>query len=235
MTPRNEKTNSSPDSKIWLGIVLVLLGGYFLLRNLHLIPSFLPYWLFEWEMIFILIGGAMLVTGRREGLIFFGIGTFFILPDILDIPRFRMRDWWPVILIALGLSIFIRRRSYTGNEPSVSTEEYFESTSIFGGSDKTIVSQNLKGARINSIFGGSEISLVGAKLGKKEVIIDTLCLFGGNEITVPNDWTIVNEMFVIFGGYSDKRATISGTKQDPEKVIRLKGLVLFGGSEVRGG
>ncbi len=228
---RHENSNS----KVWLGLVLVLLGAYFLLRNLHMIPSFLPYWLFGWEMIFIIIGGAMLVTGRREGLVFFGIGAFFILPDILHIPHFRMRDWWPVILIALGLSIFLRRRSYTSSKPGVSNEEFFDDTSIFGGSAKTITSQNLKAARINSIFGGSELNLLGAKLGQKEVIVDCLCLFGGNEIIIPNDWTVVNEMFVIFGGFSDKRAYTSGVVQDPEKVIRLKGMVLFGGSEVRGG
>ncbi|MEO9483549.1 MAG: DUF5668 domain-containing protein [Ekhidna sp.] len=228
---RHENSNS----KVWLGVLLVLLGSYFLLRNLHMIPSFLPYWLFQWEMIFILIGGTMLVTGRREGLVFFGIGAFFILPDILDIPRFRMRDWWPLILIALGLSIFIRRRNYSNSEPDVSSDEYFESTSIFGGSDKTITSQNLKAARINSIFGGSELNLMGAKLGQKEVVVDCLCLFGGNEITIPNDWTVVNEMIVLFGAYSDKRVTTSGTTRDPEKVIRLKGMVLFGGSEVKGG
>ncbi len=227
--------HKSTNSKVWLGLVFVLIGSYFLLRNLHMIPSFLPYWLFGWESIFILIGGAMLVTGRREGLVFFGIGAFFILPDILHIPHFRLRDWWPLILIAIGLSIFLRRRSYSSGEPGTSSDEYFDDTSIFGGSTKTITSQNLKGARINSIVGGSELNLLGASLGQKEVIIDCFCLFGGSEIIVPNDWTVVNEMFVIFGGFSDKRASVSGVKQDPEKVIRLKGLVLFGGSELRGG
>lgn len=200
-----------------------------------MIPPFLPYWLFGWEAIFIIIGGAMLVTGRREGLVFFGIGVFFILPDILHIPHFRMRDWWPLILIAIGLSIFLRRRSYSGKEPSVSNEEYFDDTSIFGGSAKTITSQNLKAARINSIFGGSELNLLNAKMGQKEVLVDCLCLFGGNELIIPNDWTVKNEMIVIFGGFSDKRLSVSGVAQDPEKIIRLKGMVLFGGCEVRGG
>lgn len=227
---RHENSNS----RIWLGLFFVLIGSYFLLRNFHMIPSFLPYWLFQWEMVFILIGGTMMVTGRREGLIFFGIGAFFILPDILDIPRFHMRDWWPLILIAIGLSIFIRRRNFTGNEPSIVSDEYFDDTSFFGGSKKIITSQNLKAARINSIFGGTELNLVGAKLGQKEVLVDCLCLFGGNEIIIPNDWTVVNEMFVIFGGFSDDRTSISAAEQDPEKIIRLKGLVLFGGSEVRG-
>ena len=227
--------HQTTDSRVWIGIVLVLLGGYFLLRNLDLIPYFLPYWLFSWETVFILIGGSMLATGRREGLVFLGIGTFFILPDILDVPHFRMRDWWPLILIAVGISIFLRRKSHVSSEPGINNDEYFEDTSIFGGSEKTITSQNLKAARINSIFGGSELNMLGAKLGQKEVIVDCFCLFGGSEIIIPNDWTVVNDMFVLFGGFSDRRGVVSGVKPDPEKVVRLKGLVLFGGSEVRGG
>ncbi len=221
------------DSKVWLGLVLVLIGGYFLLDNLYLIPSFLPYWLFSWEMIFILIGGSMLATRRREGFVFLGIGAFFLLPDIIGIPHFHFSDWWPVILIAVGVSFFLRRRSYESVEPV--SDEYFESTSIFGGAEKSITTRNVKGGRINSIFGGSELNMLHAELGQKEVMIDCLCVFGGNEIIVPNDWTVVNEMFVIFGGYSDKRATVSGEKQDPDKVIRLKGMILFGGMELRGG
>lgn len=226
---RQENTNS----KVWLGLVFVLLGAYFLLDNLDLIPSFLPYWLFGWEMIFVLIGGTMLITGRREGFIFLGIGAFFLLPDIFYLPRFYFRDWWPLILIAIGVSIFLKRRNYSEYEPDGSYDEYFDNTSIFGGSDKTITTKNLKGARINSIFGGSELNLLGAQLGQKEVMIDTLCIFGGSEIVVPNDWTVVNEMTVIFGAFSDKR--VPNVDQDPDKVIRLKGLILFGGSEVRGG
>ncbi len=226
---RQENTNS----KVWLGLVFVLLGSYFLLDNLDLIPSFLPYWLFGWEMIFILIGSAMLATRRREGFIFLAIGAFFLLPDIFYLPHFYFRDWWPLILIAIGVSIFLKRRNYSDYEPQGSYDEYFDNTSIFGGSDKTITTKNLKGVRINSIFGGSELNLLGAQLGQKEVMIDTLCIFGGSEMVVPNDWTIINEMTVIFGAFSDKR--ITNVEQDPEKVIRLKGLILFGGSEVRGG
>ena len=73
------------------------------------------------------------------------------------------------------------------------------------------------------------------KLGQREVVLDYLCIFGGNEIIIPNDWTVVNETFVIFGGFSDTRAKISGEAPDPEKILRVKGVILFGGTEVRGG
>ncbi|MEO9869652.1 LiaF transmembrane domain-containing protein [Ekhidna sp.] len=222
------------NSKTWLGIVLVALGSYFLLRNFNLIPSFLPYWIFSWETIFVVIGGAMLVTGRREGLIFLGIGVFFLLPDILDVPRFRVRDWWPAILIIIGLSIFLRKRHSQVMQPGDLSNDFIEDTSVFGGSEKTVTSRNLKGGKITSIFGGSELNLVDVELGKKEVLIDYFCMFGGNEVTVPHDWTVINESVVVFGSFTDRRSN-SHVVQDPDKVLRIKGLILFGGFEVRRG
>lgn len=222
------------NSKVWLGIFLVALGSYFLLRNLDVIPSFLPSWLFDWEMIFILIGGAMMLSGKREGLVFLVIGGFSLLPEILNIPNFHMRDWWPLILIVIGLSIFFKRRNHTVKVLGGGSDEYFEDTSIFGGSEKSISSPKLKAGKITAIFGGSEINLVGTELGEKEVVIDYLCLFGGNVLIVPNDWTVINESFTLFGGYSDARIKNSGVKHDPEKVLRLKGVILFGGAEVNG-
>ena len=229
---RNTETNSS--SKTWLGIVLVLIGTYFLLDNLHLIPSFIPYWVFGWESILVIIGGAMLITGRREGLIFLGIGVFFLLPDLFHIPRFHFRDWWPVILILIGISIFLRTRNNSYSQVE-GNDEFFNDTSIFGGTEKTITSNNLKGGRVTSLFGGSSLNLINATLGQKDVMLDYLCIFGGNEIIVPNDWTVINEATVIFGGFTDDRGKISGTKPDSEKILRIKGLVMFGGCEVRGG
>ena len=227
-----QQTNSN--SRTWLGVALVILGSYFLLRNFDMLPYFIPGWIFSWEMIFVIIGGSMLVTRRREGLIFLAIGVFFLLPDIFYFPHYHMRDWWPIILIIVGISIFLRtRNNYTSSVGE--DDEFFNDTSIFGGSEKSLHSQNLKGGKITSLFGGSALNLRNANLGQKEVILDYLCVFGGNEIIIPNDWTVINDAYVIFGGFTDDRAKISGELHDPEKVLRVKGLILFGGCEVRGG
>ena len=65
-----QQTNSN--SKVWLGIFLVTIGSYFLLRNLNLIPSFLPYWMFGWESILILAGGADAHYREKRGIDFPG-------------------------------------------------------------------------------------------------------------------------------------------------------------------
>lgn len=223
---------STTNQKAWLGIVLVAVGGYYLLRNFDLIPSFLPYWLFGWEMIFILVGGAMLGTGRREGTVFLLIGGFFLLPDIIDIPRIRLRDWWPAILIVVGVTMILRRKNYDASGIDEDNRDFFNNTSIFGGSNKAFTSQNFQGGKVTSVFGGSEIDFADASLGQEEVILDVFCLFGGNNIRVPNDWTIVNDSFVLLGGYNDERK--ASAERDPNKVLRIKGSIIFGGMDVKG-
>lgn len=223
--------SQNKNSRAWLGIFLVGLGSYFLLRNLDLIPSFIPYYLFGWETIIILVGGSMLATGRREGLVFLLIGGLFLAPEIFDIPRIRIRDWWPIVLIIIGGSIFLKRRGMGSKKIGEIDEDFFESTSIFGGTEKSFTSQNLKGGRMTSVFGGSEVYLNNAQLAPEGAVIDCFCMFGGHEIYVPNDWTVVNESFVIFGGFSDTRPN---TPKDESKVLKIKGSVIFGGADIKG-
>lgn len=225
---------SDNSSKAWVGIALVAVGGYFLLRNLGLIPSFIPYYLFGWEMIMVVVGGAMLITGRREGIIFLAIGVLFLLPEIFYLPRFRMRDWWPLVLIIIGGSIVLRRKGHVIRSGGDIDEDFIEDTSIFGGSETSFNSKNFKGGKITSVFGGSKIDFSESEMSEEGAVLDMFCLFGGNELVIPNDWTVVNESFVIFGGYADKRSRSATEQNDPKKLLKIKGSVIFGGSEVKG-
>ena len=226
-------SNEEKNQKTWLGITLVAIGAYFLLRNLDLIPYFIPRYLFGWEMVFVIIGGSMLATRRREGFIFLAIGGFFLLHEIFY-WAFHVRDWWPLVLIIIGISIFLRKRDNLGRTQSTDDNDFFEDTSIFGGSEKSFTSQNFKGGKVTSIFGGSNIDFSNAKMEGNEVVLDVFTLFGGNNFAVPNDWTIINDTWVVFGGYSDQRSRSAVEQNDPNKVLRIKGSVVFGGCEVKG-
>lgn len=176
----------------------------------------------------------MLATGKRGGIVFLAIGGFFLIPEIFYLPYFEMRDWWPLILVVIGVSIFLRRRESSSRTVRGFDSDYFEDMAVFGGSEKSFTSQSFKGGRISAVFGGSEINFSDAHMSDDDAVIDLLCLFGGSEITVPNDWTVINETFVIFGGYTDSRPRSAMEMNDPTKVLRIKGLVMFGGAEVKG-
>jgi membrane protein required for beta-lactamase induction len=76
--------NNEVKQRNWAGLVLVVIGLAFLLRNLHMLP--LPSVFFSWKALLIVIGIVGISMGRREGFIPLMIGGLFIfIYDILGL------------------------------------------------------------------------------------------------------------------------------------------------------
>ena len=217
---------------------LIVIGIFWILKNFNLIPPFIPDYLYRWEIIFVLVGLFILLTRRAviPGLIFIAVGLFLILPDI---PRFHFVElWmlWPIILIAIGMSLLLQHRAHDDktrpHRSDESKEDYLDELAIFGGGEKMITAQNFRGGKITAIFGGSEINLLNAKLAKGDVYIDIVFLFGGGTVIVPQDWNVKVDMVSIFGGFSDKRAIVS-EPINTESTFHVKGVAIFGGGEIK--
>jgi predicted membrane protein len=224
--------------RIGFGIALIFFGAFFLLDNLGLIPWDLRHYLFQWEAILIIIGIVILVNDPRKnaGWVLIIIGAFFLLPDIIYIPWFKMNVFWPVLIIALGFVYIIRQRRH--NTPPGATPDgsmdFIDDTNVFGGGDVIITSNNFKGGKITSIFGGGNYDLTNAKLSAEPTVIDFFAMFGGGNFIVPSDWNVKTDVTAIFGGFSDKRKTkIDPGTADPNKELYIKGFVLFGGGELK--
>ena len=223
-------SEKSTDKRLWLGLVLIMIGSVFLIDNLDLVR--IPYYFFSWEMLFLVIGFAMLITGRRAGIIFIVIGGFFLV-DRMGWLHYRFDDlFWPVILIVCGL-YFITRRSGQTSSRTNSDNNYLDEVAIFGGVDRIITSDKFNGGKVTSIFGGTKINLQDAKLSDDENVIDVFTLFGGSDFIVPPTWNVKIKVFSIFGAFSDNRKTAIGTEKDQSKELVLKGFVWFGGGEIK--
>ncbi|MEQ8335732.1 MAG: DUF5668 domain-containing protein, partial [Cyclobacteriaceae bacterium] len=139
-----------------IGILLVLIGTLFLLDNLGFKME-LPWYIFKWPMILILIGVINLVSGNLRGaFILLGLGAIFYL-DVFDIVS--IGQLWPAILIIIGLTFLLRRGRMT--IPSESSEDYIDEVAIFSGIEKILKSDDFQGGKITSMFGGSKIDLRG--------------------------------------------------------------------------
>ena len=216
--------DSSNRKRAIIGILLVAVGLIFLLDNLGFDINF-PRHLLRWPMVFVAIGIVNLVSGNlRPALVFFALGTVFYLQyfDLIEI-----REIWPVILIIVGISFLLRRKQATIREGT--EQDTFDEVAIFGGIEKKFVSQKLKGGKVTSLFGGSEIDLRGSK-PVEGAVVEVFCMFGGVEIMVPEDWKVNMQATAIFGGFSDERKS---TTPDPSATIHIKGFVMFGGGELR--
>lgn len=208
-----------------LGLIFIAVGALFLLDNFGYIDFRIPYYILRWQMILIAIGVFQLITGNRRGaLILITIGVVFLLPEYFNV---RFRDYWPVILIAIGLGFFLKSRTSTSQNMEGND---IDDISILGGSQKKINNKQFAGGKLSSVLGGIELDLRQASLGNGQATLDTFAVMGGIKIFVPDDWVVNFEATNVLGGFSDKRA--HKPTEYFGNVLTIKGLVVMGGVEL---
>jgi len=83
-----------------------------------------------------------------------------------------------------------------------------------------------------AFMGGIELDLRAAQLTHHVTEINIFAVMGGVVITIPPGVRIESEGFAVMGGFDDGRTNLAST--DPSApVIRLRGLAIMGGVEVR--
>lgn len=227
------------------GAILIILGGLFLLDNLSYFDFGIRGYIFSWPMILIVVGLIIFLNSRdRSGLIIMGVGGVFLAGRVFDVS---VAEFWPVILILFGVFILFSpkrrhhmpdiggrvRDHFDNGDATASNEDFLDAVAIFSGSKKTINSSNFQGGKIEAIFGGFEIDLGNAKLAPGKNVLDVVTIFGGAEIFIPRDWTVVTDITPIFGGFSDKRRKDYNIVPDPERTLIIKGTCIFGGGEIK--
>jgi predicted membrane protein len=248
---RSRMEHRSPHSHIWTGIFILIIGIAALIKASG---TSLPDWVFSWQMFLIVLGFFIGIKHGFKGGAWFLlmlIGGAFLWPEIypdIEIKRYI----WPGVLIVLGLFLILRPRrrhlaetisekknndmSGTGsagiiNETYDTRDDYVDSTSVFGGAKKNIISKNFKGGDLVNIFGGTELDLTRADF-TGTAVVELTTIFGGTKLIVPSNWTVKSEAVTIFGGLEDKRNMQSLT-DNPDKILLLKGTVIFGGIEIK--
>lgn len=231
-------------SKILAGVLVITFGTVFLLDRTGMD---IPNWIYSWKMILIAIGFVSLVKHNFKkfgAYAMIAIGTIFLINDF-EPGTVDQRLIIPVLVIAFGIGILYKalgfgkkcqKKNHFDTVVFDSTKEeassdYFETSTVFGGTEKTVVSKNFRGAKITSIFGGTELNLINAEL-QQPAIIDTTTVFGGLTIAIPADWRVQSELTTIFGGVEEKRPMVNAANTEDHKVLILKGNCFFGGVEI---
>lgn len=236
---------------IWAGTLLLAIGGLLFTRAIG-VPY--PGWLFTWPVLLIAIG---LFIGLRHGFKMGGwvipilVGGIFLADRFL--PGVSLRPFIaPAIIIFIGLFFIFRPKRNFGDcnrtnndttnpnelsvfpydeEPAADKRDFIDTTSIFGGVKKIVLSKSFKGGELVNFMGGSEINLTQADFTGC-IRIETTNVFGGTKLIVPPTWDVQSEVVAIFGGVDDKRQ-INGTTVDPNKVLIIEGTCVFGGIDIR--
>lgn len=244
-----EQKNSN--KRFYFGVILIVVGIIMILEKLNLIPESVSDLLISWQMLLVGIGILSLIGGNRVGgTILILVGTFFMIPELIDVPYEIRQIYWPLILVAIGVALLLRHRdrqnALAGIDPGVkaplehelinnnNSHDSFDDFVIFGGREIFINSQAFAGGKATSIFGGMEFDLRKANMRPGGAVIDCVSVFGGCGFKIPMDWNVRNEVTTLFGAFTDKRGdTFNERYYDPSKTVVIKGVSIFGGIEVK--
>jgi predicted membrane protein len=220
-----------------IGIILVLVGIFLVMRNTGIFPSFIDNIIFSWPMLLVTIGLVITIGssgGKTSGIIVMAVGAFFLIPNIFR-ETFDVNMFWPSIFIIIGIVfIFSKKRGWNSVSTTPQTgDDYIDYIHVFSGGERQIVSDNFKGGKVTAVFGGSEIDLTKATLAPGVSELELACVFGGTTIIVPDNWNVKIDVVPVLGGFGDSRKLNPGRTIDTTKQLIIKGAVVFGGGEVK--
>jgi predicted membrane protein len=232
--------SSSPikSGRVIAGSIIVLAGLLLLLNKADLL--IVPRWLFQWEFILIVIGLVLGINSKFSNpasFILILIGGFFLVEDLFREYEIRM-FFWPILIIAVGLWFIFGGLFKPGanfkklnlSEADLVGDQYIRVSTIFGGVKRNVLSKNFKGAEVVTVFGGTDIHFDHTEI-EDTAVMDVTVLFGGVTLKVPSHWQVKSEVLSIFGGVEDRRSIPTG--QAGEKVLLIRGNVLFGGLDIK--
>lgn len=203
------------------GIVLIGIGSVFLLSEIlpNIWPGFFDWFIDDsslfWYMIIIIVGLSLILRNR---------GSFSSGDSGKRHSRRPSRHG------------FDKDDETSGTQfgfSSSSSNDYIDEIAIFGGGEKIITSDNFRGGKITTIFGGSDIILLHSQLAPGVNEIEVFSMFGGWTLRVPPNWQVKSEVVAVFGAVSDKRYIPENVINDNTRQLIIKGFVMFGGGEIK--
>ena len=213
---------------IFIGLILGL--NAFGITNINLFFS-------GWWTLFIIIPSLVGLINDKEktsSLIFLIIGVWLFLAE-RDLIEYELliKLLLPVILISIGLLLVFKDvLSINGKEIkkiNANNKESNNYIAIFGSQDLKFEDEKVENLDLKSLFVGIKLDLRDAKI-EKDIVINTLSVFGGIDIYVPDDVKVKVSSTPFFGGVEVKRGKQSSKK---EITIYLNSVCIFGGVDVK--
>lgn len=221
--------NTQSLSRIITGILILVVGFGALLDALNVIS----FWSFAgtWWPLAIVVGGVLTFIGNRQqyitALALVGIGAILQLDNlgVVDVEVWSIL--WPVIIIAVGLSVLVNRSQHSRQ---AKTQDINTISAVFASNETINKSQDYQGGKATAVFGGVSIDLRDAKIAK-EATLEVFALCGGIELKVPREWKVEHKVFPILGGIESKAHSDKVTDKSP--VLYITGTVALGGVDVK--
>jgi predicted membrane protein len=230
-----ENNTNRASSQVVLGLLVVGMGVLFLLDNLDILNF--RHAIGFWPLVFIVAGCAALFgNGPRSGNYMGGVLIAIGLLMILGRLGYFYISWgtlWPLVMIALGGLVLYRslgpgRVARTNSVAGTGPDNVVDIVAVLGGFERRVSVPDFRGGEITAVMGGCALDLRESSI-VKEAVINVFTIWGGINIKVPPDWTVVLNGTPLMGGFSEKTVT----PPDASKRLVITGYAIMGGVEVR--
>lgn len=115
---------------------------------------------------------------------------------------------------------------------SVSGAGRIEYSAVFGGSHEKISVKDFRGGEISCVFGGAELDFSEAQLAEGVHTLEVNSVFGGVVLYIPVDWCVELRQSEVFGHFCDNRPK-PPFEVDEKRMLILEVTSVFGGGEVK--
>lgn len=215
--------------KSFFGAIMMAVGGYFLLSNELGFNLGIDRFIFPIGLI--LLGIYLVTKKKRENQ---------ILSDVQEKLKLRSQSKTETTSASdaesqsetfnSGQSTFQSFSAGSGTSGATFNDS-INIDAILSGVNKRVMTKNMRSAKLTAFMGGVELDLTQADLtGVVTMQVDVI--FGGVKLVLPPHWDVRVEVTNIAAGVEDKRV-FRQVEIDADKVLLIRGTVLFGGLEIK--
>jgi predicted membrane protein len=198
----------------WL--ILMAVGGFFMLQDVY--PDNHIHRFF-WPCILIVVGLVVMLRPRNRW-----------HEEWQDEWQQRRMKWHYRGGVGNIPGVGNTTQAFGNEKQAYSSEDFIDSTSIFGGVHRKVVSKNFRGGDITTLMGGTELDFTQADF-TGTIHLDITTIMGGCKIIVPAGWEVRSHVTAVFAGFEDKRQ--QPIVVNPDKVLIIEGASIFGGIELK--
>ena len=215
-----------------VGVFIIAVGVLFTLDNLGLVDA--GRYLRFWPVGLILIGLLKLSRSHEGagsafgGLVFTVAGSWLLLEQTA-VVRVSFWDLWPMLLVFFGGYLVWQGATARQHRTSNDATDTVSAFAVLGGVARGNNSKHFRGGDLTAIMGGCELDLRQAAING-DATIDVFAMWGGIEIRIPEDWTVIARVNPVLGGFDDKTRPPQGLSTHR---LTIRGVAFMGGIEVK--